>query len=496
MIESPVDILTSTPPRPARDALTWEDEGGGAESAPRLVSLYAPAPGLNALSFLAGAAGLERFYWAEPAGGLTVVGAGVAAEVIAPPALGEGEAGPLAVDRFEIVDARARRLFDGAILRPATGQTPDAPAAERLARPRLLGGFAFQDDFVPDNTWSVFSPAHFVLPHYQLAQWGDATFLTINALIGPDEPLAESLAALREALDARLALPVAVAPARPLERPWLRYPLSAGEWRAMVERATDLIHAGELDKVVLARVCEVRADEPIDAAMALEFLNSHYGDSYRFLFEPQPGHAFFGATPELLVEKTGGGMRTMALAGSIGRGRTGAQDDTLAAQLLASTKDRHEHLLVSDAIRHSLAPLTHDIAVAAEPTVLRLRNIQHLLTPISARLDDAEAGILPLARALHPTPAMGGAPRERALALLRHLEPVPRGWYAAPIGWLDSAGDGVFAVAIRSAVTQHNRAWLYAGAGIVGDSQPEREWAETALKFRPMLGALGVEETA
>jgi menaquinone-specific isochorismate synthase len=136
------------------------------------------------------------------------------------------------------------------------------------------------------------------------------------------------------------------------------------------------------------------------------------------------------------------------------------------------------------------------VALAAEPTVLRLPNIQHLLTPITAQLRDPKTGILPLARALHPTPAMGGAPRERALSLLRRLEPVPRGWYAAPIGWLDSAGDGVFAVAIRSAVTQHNRAWLYAGAGIVADSRPEREWTETALKFRPMLGALGVEETS
>lgn len=490
MTQRPADTLL-----PLRyDAPTWEDEPRGAESAPRLVSLHAPAPDLDALSFLAGAAGLERFYWAEPAGGLTVVGAGVAAEIVAPPALSGNEPGPPAADRFEMVEARARRLFDGAILRPAVEPASNAPAPQRLARPRLFGGFAFQDDFVPDNTWSVFSPAHFILPHYQLARWGDATFLTINALVGPDEPLAESVAALREALGARLALPATAAPARPPERPWLRYPLSADGWRTMVERAVDLIRAGELDKVVLARVCEVRADEPIDAAVALEFLNKDYADSYRFLFEPRPGHAFFGATPELLVEKRGDGARTMALAGSIGRGRTDAQDEALAAQLLASAKDRHEHRLVIDAIRHSLAPLAHDVTMAAEPAVLRLRNIQHLLTPISARLRDAEAGVLPPARALHPTPAMGGAPRARALALLRHLEPVPRGWYAAPIGWLDSDGDGVFAVAIRSAVTQHNRAWLYAGAGIVGDSRPEREWAETALKFRPMLGALGVEE--
>ena len=126
--------------------------------------------------------------------------------------------------------------------------------------------------------------------------------------------------------------------------------------------------------------------------------------------------------------------------------------------------------------------------------MLKLRNIQHLFTPIGGRLCDPDASILTLVSLLHPTPAMGGVPAGAALSCLRSLEPVPRGWYAAPIGWFDAQDDGEFAVAIRSAVSQYARAWLYAGAGIVGDSDADQEWAETALKFRPMLGALGVQE--
>jgi isochorismate synthase len=181
----------------------------------------------------------------------------------------------------------------------------------------------------------------------------------------------------------------------------------------------------------------------------------------------------------------------MALAGSAARGQTPDEDETLAAALLASAKDRHEHELVVAAVRAHLAEAADELTTPSAPVVLRLRNIQHLLTLIAGRLRQPGDGALQLARRLHPTPAMGGVPPERALAFLRHAEPVPRGWYAAPIGWIDSALDGVFAVGIRSAITQHDRAWLYAGAGIVAGSSPEREWAETALKFRPMLGALG-----
>ena len=476
----------TTPPRLAPSPAAPWDGAEAPPAPPRLVSLYAPASGHSAAAFVRAARGVERFYWAEPGDGLVLAGAGVAAHLIAAPVLPDDAAERRPAQRFDEIEAQARALFAGALLQPAATASADAAA---LARPRLFGGFAFQDDFVPDNTWADFSPAEFVLPHYQFAQRGSAAYLTINALVGPDEDLTDALRGLAEALNARLAAAPAALPA-PLGRATLRYPMTRAMWDEMIDRATAAIRAGALDKVVLARVCEARLDATIDAAASLAYLDTHYGDSYRFLFEPRPHHAFLGATPELLVSITGRAVTTMALAGSAARGQTPDEDETLAAALLASAKDRHEHELVVAAVRAHLAEAADELTTPSAPVVLRLRNIQHLLTPIAGRLRQPGDGALQLARRLHPTPAMGGVPPERALAFLRHAEPVPRGWYAAPIGWIDSALDGVFAVGIRSAITQHDRAWLYAGAGIVASSSPEREWAETALKFRPMLGAL------
>ncbi len=484
---------TASPPFSATDP-AWDNSTPPPGEPRQLISLYAPAPAGLAAAFVRAAGGRERFYWAEPAHGLVLAGAGVAAQLISPPVLADAERLP--EQRFSDIEAQARRLFTGALLRPASGADL-APGLAVLARPRLCGGFAFQDDFVPDNTWSVFNPAEFLLPHYQYAQKGDAACLTINALLGPGEDLDEALRGLAEALRLYLAatLTLAVAPAAaPIGPTTLRYPMTAPQWADIIGRAVAAIRAGALDKVVLARVGEVWAEAAIDAAAPLAVLDADYGDSYRFLFEPCPGHAFLGATPELLAGKSGRAVATMALAGSVARGRSPAEDDALAAQLLTSAKDRHEHQFVVDAIRAQLAEAADALDVPATPVVLRLRNIQHLHTPIRGQLRRPDDSILRLVRRLHPTPAMGGVPRDRALAFLRDAEPFPRGWYAAPIGWFDSAFDGVFAVGIRSAVTQHARVWLYAGAGIVAQSTAEREWAETALKFRPMLGALGAGE--
>ena len=485
---APPRAASSTrPPRLSPSPTPPWDESDAPPTPPRLVSLFAAAPGLSAAAFVRAARGTERFYWAEPGDGLVLAGAGVATHLVAAPVLPDDNAERRPAQRFDKIEAQARTLFDGAVLRALSANIADTAT---LARPRLFGGFAFQDDFVPDNTWADFSPAEFILPHYQFAQRDGASYLTINALVSPEEDLDDALRGLGEALAVRLVA-AGDAPAAPFGHAVLRYPLSRAAWAEMIDRATTAIAAGALDKVVLARVCEVRTDAPIDAATPLAYLDVHYGDSYRFLFEPRPHHAFLGATPELLVSVSGSDVTTMALAGSAARGQTPAEDESLAAALLASAKDRHEHELVVAAVRAHLTEAADDLTVPAAPVVLRLRNIQHLLTPITGRLWRPGEGALRLARRLHPTPAMGGVPPERALVFLRDAEPVPRGWYAAPIGWVDGALDGVFAVGIRSAVTQHDRAWLYAGAGIVAGSSPEREWEETALKFRPMLGALG-----
>ena len=441
----------------------------------RLISATMPCPGVTPRDLLRAAVGRERFYWEDGRGDTAYAGEGIAAELVA-----WGE------DRFGSIARSAAALFAGALI------AGDAPGAG----PRLFGGFAFQDDFVPDNTWTVYAPGYFILPHYQLTRAGGQSWLTINAHLSPDDDPDAALEALWAALEYRCDLlrdstPPA-APPRP-ELVAVDYPMPYAMWARIIDEATTRMRAGELAKAVLARVCEIRFDGPVPVDAALDHLAAHYADCYRFLFEPRPGHTFYGATPELLAHVEGQRVETMALAGSIRRGADAGEDETYAARLLADPKERYEHALVVEGLRERLTPLTDSLDIPAEPGVLRLSTIQHLHTPARGHLRDA-LGALPVVERLHPTPALGGSPQAVALDLIRRSEPVPRGWYAAPIGWLGPNLDGEFGVAIRSAVGQDRRVWLYAGAGIVADSVAEREWDETALKFRPMLDALGIRE--
>jgi menaquinone-specific isochorismate synthase len=469
----------------------WESEAAPVQSPSptyrssadgRLVSLSMPSPGVSAAAFLALAEGQERFFWEDVRDDILFAGFGVAAHLLA--------WGP---ERFRHIEEQARALFGDALL---------LGPANRLAAPRLFGGFAFRDDFMPDNTWAVFHAAHFLLPHFQLVQCGDESWLTINALLPPEEK--ESGETVREELAAALqaryewlltAADETAPPSQGASGPPVaaNYPMSYEAWERMIEQAIVQIETTPLQKVVLARVAELRFRERINVNGALAYLARHYPDSYRFLFEPRPHHAFYGATPELLVRVEGTTLTTMAMAGSIRRSFDPLEDAALGQELLNSAKDRHEHELVVMSLLERLAPLTAQLEISPQPGVYKLANIQHLLTPVRGQLLAAQ-GVLPLVEALHPTPALGGKPRARAMAFIQEAEQAPRGWYAAPLGWIDVKMDGAFAVAIRSAVAQERRVWLYAGAGIVADSQPEKEWEETALKFRPMLEALGVEE--
>lgn len=422
------------------------------------------------------AKGAERFFWREADAAQTLAGMGIAAELFA-----------WGHNRFADIETQARALFANAVL------DESAPA------PALMGGFAFRDDFVPDNTWAAFHPAHFVLPHLQLTEGTNGeTWLTLNALAAPDDNLRELRGSLKEALAARaawlMAHDEAGADAIPdTAQTEISYPMSLASWTVMLHEAIRRIQIGELKKVVLARMCELRAKQPLDVDRAVAFLNDHYAGCYRFLFEPRPGHAFLGATPELLARVSGAQLRTMALAGSQKRGRAPEEDAALERDFLSNAKELHEHALVADMLRERLEPHVRDLRMPDSPHTLKLSNIMHLHTPVQATLNEA-GGVLPMVALLHPTPALGGSPREAALDFIRENEPITRGWYAAPIGILqagaDGALDGAFAVAIRSAVTQHERAWLYAGCGVVGQSIPQNEWAETALKFKPMLNAL------
>lgn len=439
-----------------------------------LLSCSAPCAGLSFIGFLAAAAGGARFYWEDPNGAAAFAGAGTAVELMA--------WGP---ERFERIAKDARELFEGARLEGDDNL---------LSGPRLMGGFAFRDDFTPDNTWSIYSPAFFVLPHYQLVRDGDKMWLTINAQIPPEESPASLMPDLQAALAQKIAQLMAhhgsLGEFEQSALIGLEYPMRFPTWEGIISDVTERIRAGALRKVVLARAAELRFNAPVQPLPILRHLAAQYADCYRFLFEPRPRYAFYGASPELLASTRGPALETMALAGSAARGDNDEADRRLGEMLLGSAKDRQEHLIVVEKMRDRLASMTESLEIS--PTaLLKLSNIQHINTPIRGTLK-RKTGILPPVAALHPTPALGGDPRPDALRLIRELEPIPRGWYGAPVGWIDSNLDGQFAVAIRSAVAQESRAWIYAGAGIVAESMPDLEWEETELKFRPMLDAHGV----
>jgi menaquinone-specific isochorismate synthase len=245
-------------------------------------------------------------------------------------------------------------------------------------------------------------------------------------------------------------------------------------WEASVAAALALIEAGAAQKIVLAREVVIEADTPFDVRDVLENLHA-----------TQPGcvvyadGGFVGASPELLVRRTGDAVVARPMAG------TGLD----AADLVRSEKDGREHRFVVDSVCEALTPTCTEV-IATGPAPVELTDLTHLATTITARLRDHETSAVDLALALHPTPAVAGMPRDAALAAIRRLEPAPRDLYAGPCGWVDARGDGAFVVALRGAQIVGPRARLHAGAGIVAGSNATAEWAETQAKLEPMLRAL------
>lgn len=262
-----------------------------------------------------------------------------------------------------------------------------------------------------------------------------------------------------------------------------------GDYRAAVAGGLAAIAEGAVNKIVLARALDMRAQGPLHPLHLLNGLREKFPDCYSFSVANGRGHSFIGASPERLVRVSKGVLETEALAGSTRRGQSASEDAALGAALLASEKDRREHQHVLDSIRRRLEPLGLVLNFPATPVLRKFANVQHLQTPVSATLPSG-VGLLAALAPLHPTPAVGGTPREAAVALIGELEGFPRGLYAGAIGWVNARGGGEFLVGIRSALIEGDTARVYAGAGIVAGSDVQREYAETELKFRAMREAL------
>lgn len=346
--------------------------------------------------------------------------------------------------------------------------------------PRLYGGFAFAPGAADAEPWRAFGDARFLLPQWTYGRDGDRAWLTVTVRADQRSGGEHWAAAVQQAL-ATLAAP---APEREPEASVVALrPLERALWTRQVEAIRRAIVKREVDKIVAARCTEVELSGPVDVHAVLPRLRALHGDCFRFGFE-LGDVGFAGASPERLVSRRGDRVATEALAGSIARANG-------AGALLASQKDRGEQQLVVDAIEAALGPLCASLEVPREPEIRELRDVLHLRTPIRGRTA-GEVHVLDLVAALHPTPAVGGVPTRAALTWITELETQARGWYASPVGWFDERGDGEFTVAIRSGVLRGRRAFLYTGAGIVRDSDPDAEYDETELKQQALLAALGV----
>lgn len=384
-------------------------------------------------------------------------------------------------DRF----GEVQRWIDDAIRHTIAVGDVNAP----FGGPHFFTGFAFRDETEPGESF----PAAFVfVPRWQVALAGATTTAVANLYVTPDADIGALALRVWRAHQKFRSFGFQegdIADQAQADGTVPRFTTSeTGDYRAAVTRALEKITAGELNKIVLARAKDLSADQTLHPLRMLNGLRQKFPDCYSFSFAQGRGPSFIGASPERLVRVSQGTLETEALAGSIRRGATASEDAALAGALLRSEKDLREHRAVLDDIIARLAPLGITPEFPAQPHVRRLANVQHLDTPVRAALP-AGVHLLDVLAAMHPTPAVGGNPRAVALAQIRELEGFPRGLYAGALGWLNTRGGGEFFVGIRSALVEGRTARVFAGAGIVAGSTPEKEFAETELKFKAMLDA-------
>jgi isochorismate synthase len=429
----------------------------------------------TALAFGSRLAADRWFCWEQPDRGFALGGIGSALEVVS-----RGE------DRFREVAEGCARSMRGHVASEPEGLPAGAGAI-------WTAGFAFSPVGGAEPIWSSLPPALAVLPEIAIARTAEGTFLTASIALedGADgeralEGISGRLASLQAApltpADPHPSAATAIAGRHPPER-----------YEEIVAATVERIRAREADKVVLARELTVLAPSAHDPAALHGALRDLFPSCFCFCFGT-PEAAFVGASPELLVRRSGAVAATVALAGTTSRSADPAVDDHLGEAMLRSPKVRDEHGIVVRRIERSLRPHAVWVQGEAEPSIVKVGNLQHLASPIRAQLTESRSAV-ELAGILHPTPAIGGEPREAALSVIAELEGIDRGWYTGPVGWMDAAEDGEFCVGLRSALLRDREAHLFAGCGIVADSDPAAELQESELKFEALLPLLSFTGT-
>ncbi|WP_335872904.1 isochorismate synthase [Bacillus sp. 2205SS5-2] len=409
----------------------------------------------------------ERFFFKDPNSSLFLVGLGNAFSI----RCGQG------VDRFSHIE----KQWEGITKEALTYN----PYEIRGTGPLIFGGFTFDPQRDQEPEWSQFSQAIFQLPTYLLSVNHGEAYLTTNMIITGHEH--ESvLLRHQQQVDALLnnsSSEVSVPKIDQLEE------IRPEEWKKSIQNVTDRMKMEDLEKVVLARKMKMTFSDKISSDYCIEHLYKEQKESFVFSLEVM-NSCFIGASPERLLKKKNSMIYSTCLAGSIGRGQTDQEDKVLGNELLHDEKNLHEHQLVVEMIQQSMERYCEQVQVPSPPTLLKMRDIQHLYTPVMGK-DKQGQSLFQLLKSFHPTPALGGVPREAAMEVIRTVEEMDRGFYAAPIGWVDAEGNGEFSVAIRSGLLYKNESYLYSGCGVVADSTPDSEYEETAIKFRPMLRAVG-----
>lgn len=359
-----------------------------------------------------------------------------------------------------------------------------------MGGPHFYAALTFEAEFNPTG---AFSPATVFLPRWQVARRSGATTAVANFRVDPDSDLDRLTARLWAAYEKFNTFSSDAAPCPPPAT--LQSQMEVGPVDGFIHRVGRALHRieeGRCEKVVIARAVDYVFDRPFRPLVTLAGLRERYRSCYVFSFENDAGQSFIGASPERLVAVQEGRLKTEALAGTAPRGNSATEDAWLGQALLQSEKDRREHAHVVASIRRRLSRLGIELDRVGEPSLRVLRNVQHLQTPLTAPLPEG-VHLLDLIAALHPTPAVGGVPREVALPIISELEPFSRDLYAGALGFFDHRGEGEFLVGLRSALVDGVRARLFAGAGIVAGSDPAAEWRETEMKFAALREAISAQ---
>jgi isochorismate synthase len=425
------------------------------------------------------------------------------AEVELQAVAGHGEQQGVAADSGVLFE-RERRGFGGrgVAARITVPRTSPAAAAEAVAD--ALGAIVAEDGVGRPGSGPVAlgalpftpgTPGTLVVPELLVARDEDGT-RWVTTVLGAERP-----AAAHDELVERV---VTTATQRSRSATWTgtgtavdtaagavpaRFEVRASrppaEWQAALVAARDELRAGAARKVVLAREVVVTADRPLSPLAIVDRLRAAYPACTLFAVD-----GFVGATPELLVARRDDRVRAQPMAGTAPRSADPTTDARLAAALLSSAKDQAEHRITIDMVHDTLLPYCSYLDEEARPTVVAMANVQHLATLVEGRLSGPPASVVELMVALHPTPAVGGSPRPAALALIDRYEELDRARFAGPVGWVDTAGNGEWAVGIRSAEVDGGTARLFAGVGVVDDSDPDDELAETQAKLQALLSAV------